>query len=568
MPSVTFQPSGHPTPSRQGLERSADVDPRLTRSHYFDNRLLSAEDLTRDQIYLDGRLREVGRALGYGVVRGLDLSLSEDDGRINITPGLAVSAAGRVLELNRNLSLDLHDKSLITELNNGLNRRFNRALYAVVLEYAEAGADVAEVFPTDLAAERRFHFDVIEEGVHFHLQALHLPLSQQDPLAMRAHLIRQLHGDSSGAGSVPEDAVALGILAIAQDKPLWLDDQLLRQPMRTELAEGDAQLDLSRRYEKLFDDVLDQRRSGGLGGDFAASDYFSLLPPAGAVPKEAIDPVNGRQGYFPESFNVWTAPVRQAELALIIKESMSLPPIDLNVDKDIDIIVLAPLGNQDYGQLAGRLVRPSNASTGELGGLELLRLRLYRRRVVHEIDTDADTWQSIWDRVDSESLMFIRRPLRAAESHISGILLNSGDAPPPLPGPDAAPVSPADYDLLSDEDGSFLNRLNLNTLAAQRPPEGEDGEQALNTLLGDEMLANDAAMVQQATLLALRIERQYDALLWQSLQALSNASLVSEFLSALQQAQSEAANTAAAVAAIGGDFGLAATLIDAWAAEA
>ena len=151
---ITFQPAGSKVISRKGLERVADVDPRLTRSHYFDSRLLTAEDLTRDQIYLDSRLREVGRALGHGVLNGLELSLSELDGEILVQPGIAVSAAGRVLELTKPLSLDLNNKAKISEQNNGLYRRFNSSLYAIIIKYAEIGTDVAEVFPTDLGEDK------------------------------------------------------------------------------------------------------------------------------------------------------------------------------------------------------------------------------------------------------------------------------------------------------------------------------------------------------------------------------------------------------------------------------
>ena len=71
--STEFQPIGNPLVSERGLERIADIDPRLTRTNYFDGRLLTAEDLTRDQIYLDQRLREVGQTMGHGVMQGLEL---------------------------------------------------------------------------------------------------------------------------------------------------------------------------------------------------------------------------------------------------------------------------------------------------------------------------------------------------------------------------------------------------------------------------------------------------------------------------------------------------------------
>lgn len=320
---IPFRPTGSRVVSRKGLERVADVDPRLTRSHYFDNRLLTAEDLNRDQIYLDERLREVGRVLGYGVVRGLDAQFDTDNGYISVQPGMAVSSAGRVLELNQSLTLDLNDRAKLSELNRGHHRRLNRALYALVIKYAEMGTDIAEVFPRDFSHHsdntKTAQFDVMSEGVQLAMIRIGAPSVQQHPLQVRAHLMQQLYANSSASGSIPEDAVALGVLAIHNDRPQWFDSQLLRQPMRPSEQEGDQQADLYRRYQDLYNDVIDQRSSGSLSTDFAAADYFRWMPPVGSLPKASIDPVNGRQNFFPENYKVSIAPVRKSELDLLIK---------------------------------------------------------------------------------------------------------------------------------------------------------------------------------------------------------------------------------------------------------
>ena len=73
-----FHPLGDAELAEETLSGTADIDPRLTRSQYFDGRLLTARDLTRDQIYLDQRVREIGQALGYGVESGLALTFETD----------------------------------------------------------------------------------------------------------------------------------------------------------------------------------------------------------------------------------------------------------------------------------------------------------------------------------------------------------------------------------------------------------------------------------------------------------------------------------------------------------
>ena len=68
------------------------------RPRFFYGRLLTAEDFQLEQQYIDGQLRRLARAtLGVGVVEGLVISTSEST--ITVSPGLAVDALGRMVEL-------------------------------------------------------------------------------------------------------------------------------------------------------------------------------------------------------------------------------------------------------------------------------------------------------------------------------------------------------------------------------------------------------------------------------------------------------------------------------------
>jgi len=560
MTDIIFQPLGSPVSDGKGVDAIADIDPRLTRTNYFDGRLLTAEDLTRDQIYLDQRLREVGRVLGSGIMSGLALSLDPFTGRLHLQPGRALTSAGRVLELHRELTADLNDRGLISRLNDGLYRRFNRALYAVVLRYTEVGTDIAEVFPTDLGAKRGFQYDLITESVQLGLVPLPIPLAQQSQLQIRARLMREFFGSDQVHGLVPEDAVALGLLAIADDRPRWLDAELLRYPVRNEPKAGDLQMDLARQYHRLLADVLDARRSGSLNGDFAARDYFTLIPPAGALPKEAVDPVGGRQGFFPENYNVWIAPVRRSDAALVRQESMGLPAIDLSLKEPVDIAVLAPLTNEEYGHFAARLTHESAQASRRLPQLDLLRLKLYPVRPVHALDLDADVWQAIWDRTTEEELFYLRRPARAAETAISSIVLALGSELPEAPEPVETPADQGG--LLEDEESVLLRRINFAMLALQRPPVDQEGQEALVDLTAE--FGQQAVAVTSGLQILLSIEPRYDPLVWQTLLALARNDALAPFAADLTAAAAEPTATGAKVAAIGNTLGLAAGLLNRW----
>ena len=410
-------------------EQIASLDPRLSRSNYFDGRLLKATDLTRDQIYLDERAREIGRTLGSGIVHGLETTLS-DDYRIAVTPGMALTPSGRVLELaDKSLQASLSDHAKIDQYNPRRHTHLARGLYAVVLHYTEIGSDAAEVYPRDLAEERKFHFNSYAEGVVLTLVPLRTPLPSDNPLQARSALVREFLPYEAQLPEIPADGIALGLLAISHQRPVWLDHNLLRRPLRQAQVGADYQQNLARHYRELLDAVMRERRAAGLDGDFQASQHFRLLPPAGPLPKSAIDPVSGRQGFFPDGYRVHIAPVRRDEVETLMRESMALPVLDLESRETANIMILAPLSDTDFVQLARRLEldpgrRISQQQEKRMPGFDPLRLRLFPPS--HSIDTDSNTWSNIWSRVADDELLYVSRPPRAAETHISGVVLANG----------------------------------------------------------------------------------------------------------------------------------------------
>lgn len=569
MSDILFQPLGDPMAAGESLESIADIDPRMTRTHYFDGRLLTAEDLERDQVYLDQRLREVGKVLGQGIIHGLDLSYDPFSGLLTLEPGQAMTSLGRVLHLGSQLLVSLSDRALISQLNHSKYRKFNRALYAVVLRYVEVATDIAEVFPTDLASKRGSDYALVTESVQLGLVPLPLPLPQQNPLHIRANLMRELLGNDLASSLIPEDSVALGIIAIQNDTPQWLDTELLRQPLRLEQNPGDQQQDLSRQYEALMQDIFSSRISGGLDNGFSARDYFSLLPPVGTAPKDAIDAVAGVQTYFPEHFNVHIAPIRQSDVDLIRAESLPLPNIDLNRKEAVDIVILAPLNNQDYGLYAQQLERAYDPVKRRLPQLDLLRLKLYPVQPVHTLDTDANVWQAIWDTLGDGQLLYVRRPVRAAETAVSGIVLALGsnlpqpepDTPDDTTDPTPTPSDPGS--VIEDEDSVFLRFLNFERLAEIRPPQDNDGQAALEQLTRD--TRDNANVVRQGNEFLLLVERQFDPVIWPTLQQLIEREALPAMLERLRELETlRPAASGRLVLETGAELGLDDALLRRW----
>ncbi len=580
MSAVRFQPLGHPVAGRPGIDRIGDIDPRLTRSNYFDGRLLTADDLTRDQTYLDQRLREVGRVLGHGVVRGLNLALDRFTGELRLSPGRALTPAGRVLELppGDDLVVDLNDRALLSRLNHGKYSRLDRGLYGVVLRHVEVGTDRAEVFPRDLGGQREsqvaFHADAVQLG----LIPLPAALPEQNPLAIRAWLMREFSDQGRVSALIPEDAVALGVLAIRDDVPQWLDAELLRHPVRSGLAPGALQADLMRQYEALLADLLLARSAAGMGADFQAADHFSLLPPVGSVPVAAVDPVSGRQGFFPENYQVFIAPVRAGDVPLIESESRRLPPIDLSSGEPVSVMILAPLSAVDYADHALQLERHHGADPRALSQIDPLRLALHPRRPVHALDTDASVWAAIHQRLEGGRLLYARRPVRAAETGLSAMVLALGASLPqpvvtplpsdvivtplPAPGDDTAAAGGSLPErLMEDEDSVFLRRLGFARLTAARALTPEADRARARLLAG---FSDDADTTRQVLGVLLLVDRHFDAVLWPTLLSLAEQGQLPEFGAALARADSRRAQAEAAIE-LGRRLNVPRALLEQWA---
>jgi len=437
--TVGFSPSTDP--NLEDAKKVGSLDPRLSRTDYFDGRLLTATDLIRDQTYVDERVLEVGRALGAGVVRGLGVELSEDKRFLRVNPGLAISESGRILEVttDKPLEIDLYDRALMINLNQGRYRRFNRGLYAVTLQYVEMGSDSAESYPADPVEKNEFQYDSFVEGAEVTLTPLNYPLPSDNELVSRATLAQHFLPNPGQINEISDQAISLGLLAFNNDRPQWIDLHLLRRPMRPEHVPASWQMDLHRHYLELLDTVMLERNSQSQYGEFSAAQYFHLLPPAGVLPIACVDPIKAAQYFFPENYEISISPVRYEDLAVIQSESMQLSPLDLIKGEAAEIMILAPMSNQDFMDHARSLgYKPEADNVLEsdanywLHATDLLQQRLSVNSVVAS-DNAQTVWRNIWRTIGDGLLHYVRRPARAAETQVSAVVLAHGFE---IPDPD------------------------------------------------------------------------------------------------------------------------------------
>ncbi len=565
----------------------SDIDERLTRTNYFNGRLLTATDLNRDQTYLDERLLELGRAYGDGIIHGLQVELRF--GVLQVQAGRAITPSGRVLELSldedQTHDIDLNSSAEISTLNDGQYRHIDRGLYALVLRYAEAQQKLAEVFPTDLGKQRDSQADTYAEGVDLALIKLPIGLEQDEAFTIRDNLMWSLAHNSPISAGLPADSIALGVLAMSYDQALWFDSELLRHPVRSEVNNTDLNTDLERRHHALFQDIVQSRDQNGYPPRFSALEYFHTLPPVGPLPKASADPSLGLQGYFPEHFEVHIAPVNRADIAAIRAESMPLSPLKLHDKALQEVMILAPLDDADYAEFAQRLEVESLSDDDNIDIPIIKPANLTLQGGLRAANADAN-WQALWDRVNEQELFYVRRPGRAAETGVSAVVLARGSVIPapslpdtpttpniptipdgptiptipttptfppffqPYPGPYltpgalqpistigggptsiSAPTTTAPTPPVRSEAELVLRHINIERLAKHRPAQGAREQRALDQI--QEKLANDMEATLIFNDILLHIEHRYDSVLWRTLARLESPDATQKLLQLL-----------------------------------
>jgi len=89
------------------------LDGGIRSTHFFNGRLLSREDLQREQAAERARLERLGRALGAGIVHGFEVAArslggsSTTDPVVTVRAGLAVNRRGQTVALDRDVDVSL-----------------------------------------------------------------------------------------------------------------------------------------------------------------------------------------------------------------------------------------------------------------------------------------------------------------------------------------------------------------------------------------------------------------------------------------------------------------------------
>jgi len=360
----------------------------LRATHFFNGRLLTGEDLDREQRVQSARLARLGTALGDGVVDGLTVAVTPGSTAarpvVTVAPGLAISRSGLALELPEETDIALartaaqpgsEPGGLFADCQPYTASEYSTGagvyLLAVGPASTEEGlAPVSGLHNADAPCNTAYAV----EAVSFRLIRLALPLSELDDRdRLRNRVAYRMFAPDETAvlaadpfgGTIAEyglldvlrstclggDEVPLALIGWeAGEGIVWIDTWSVRR--RVTRRSGDSAWPLltgdSRRAEnqarflQFQDEIGDLLLSHPAPEAFKAGDAFVYLPPAGFLPVGTAGAFRGF--HFTDFFNGFTVrgPVHLegARLEAVVRGSFDYAPIAVGTTEAIWLYVV------------------------------------------------------------------------------------------------------------------------------------------------------------------------------------------------------------------------------------
>lgn len=371
------------------------LDGGIRSVKFFNGRLLSGEDLSKEQEAQRLERRRLGQAIGSGVVSGLEVKeaagISTNAAPVlEITAGLAINRDGQTLALSDTINLSLVKANGSTNGSNGATTAgfASCALPEPGVYVAGAGLYLLTIIPAGTTEGRALvsglgnvdaacNVKYTVDGVQFRLISLELdPVDLADPNRLRnriayrcfgvddtADFYRNLWGPELHSYGIVDDLrpsrlanceVPLAVIYYtASDGLVFLDQWAVRRRVvapetapRWEFLTGDRRKAETEAMYHQFQAHLEDIRantSAAVLPSVQARNRFRILPPAGIVPL--------RSNQWPFGFtkiaffhDIKTRGVEEqpplvplviegARVGALIRDSFAYPPVDIETEE-------------------------------------------------------------------------------------------------------------------------------------------------------------------------------------------------------------------------------------------
>ncbi len=376
------------------------VNGSLRATNFFNGRLVTGADMTREQTSRREAVWRAGKAAGEGIVYGLEVEKDKDAGVnpiVTVGKGLAVNRCGQALYLSDDTSVDLLQRFGTVDQPSTIfgdcqplqvgTYAAGFGFYLLVLSPAETNEGSA---PTSGLKNvlSTCNTNVILETAQFNLLPVD-PFLKNDPLPgdklkLRNHLAYRCFGaskssdlfknplgfplDSYGlldemrSSSLADSDVPLAIINWTSKGVEFVETWAVRRRVTrrdsdknwTQLVKDRRRSEAEAMMMQFAEQIKNLEAAGTNLSTVAATQYFRYLPPAGLLPV-----VNGAQpGFNPVTFfgskGSSIATIDGDLLPVLLELALSHEPIDLNGSKTVQLYYV----KENFGA-AGAQIRKS-----------------------------------------------------------------------------------------------------------------------------------------------------------------------------------------------------------------
>jgi hypothetical protein len=363
----------------QTLDQPYVASTALRTVNFFNGRLLTGDDLSREQATQEALRRRLGRATGEGIAFGFEVEeqhalSSKQKPVVTVSTGLAVTRSGIALQLDADLDVALYRDAATASAGAEPGNLFaDCQLYAPGTYTAGAGVYLLTVGPDEEPEGRApvnglgnedapCNVALEAEALAFRLIRLSVPLDQlAEEELLRNRIAYSCFGVDALAGVVADpfdpaltsyglvdtlrtqtlsdDEMPLAVIGWSIDDGIqFVDLWSVRRRLTARAAEGDwASIVSDRRRAEgeamflQFQAQIDDIAATGVDLElFEATESFELLPPVGFVPliastrPRAFDVTS----FFTDMQRRGPVYINGARVAPLVAAALTYPPID------------------------------------------------------------------------------------------------------------------------------------------------------------------------------------------------------------------------------------------------
>lgn len=531
------------------------IDQTRERTSWAEGMFVTAAHFNRDQSYVVARQSDLGRAIGAGVVEGLEVTMAPGDPTaVLVAPGLGIGGGGESIVLHDSIRIGLADIALQRSLTQGaglldslqLISETRSGLFVLCATPVEFTSNPVGSYANGPDGKRRLQDSLVTEATLFTLVPFALAATSEGPEARRGTAARRIFLDGVSA-ELPPSSLPLAMMELDGNVLVWLDMHLVRRQAGAARADafGLGFVDTPGRiaHFRQFDALLSQMVSASPGMGFAASDRFDILPPMGRLPAACVAPRAPTPGaaqvlshnWLPAEIPVELTALPEDEIDQLLEESLTMPVIDLSASPralaQTPVSIIIPISRADWAAAPLEVIQQARTLTAAapLGStpttpMDLITALLEQRTDPDLVDPTVDApWLALL--AGRTTLWYARRRqfLRtdALTGEASPFLPAPADPDPepdpepepdPDPGPPNPPVGEFATEVAERFTGVLINNLVpwglIELMEPIRPPSGVDWAMTwahLDSALGLALRADSAVVATDLLQRAARI---------------------------------------------------------------